>query len=469
MNSLRSPNRKIPHLPPAELTEGPIIQKLVTFFLPIAAGTLFQQLYNAVDAFVVGKFVGTEALAAVGGSPAILSNLIIGFFVALTGGAAVVIAQLYGAQEYDRVARAMTVSYRMCALMGLLVGAAVCLFSPQLLRLLKTPADTFPQALVYQRVYFSGAVFLLLFNMGSGILRSVGDAQFPFLCLFVGCGLNILLDVIFVILFSWGVVGVAVATVVSQAVAALLVTLKLLTWKGPFRLRLTGPGDGALLRRMLRIGIPSGVQSSMYGLSNVLLQVGVNTLGTVVVASWAMSGKVDGAYWAVTSAFGTALTTFVGQNYGAGRLSRVRESAKKSLVFMALVTLAVSGALLLAARPLLRLLTDDPAVIDTTWYIILLFVPFYVLWVPIEVLSGVLRGVGDVLIPSLILAGGICGFRILWLLTAFRLSPVLLTLCVCYPLSWLVTDGAIYLYFRRSRVLTRAARVIDGDGDPIAP
>jgi Na+-driven multidrug efflux pump len=179
MNSLRSPNRKIPHLPPAELTEGPIIQKLVTFFLPIAAGTLFQQLYNAVDAFVVGKFVGTEALAAVGGSPAILSNLIIGFFVALTGGAAVVIAQLYGAQEYDRVARAMTVSYRMCALMGLLVGAAVYLLSPQLLRLLKTPADTFPQALVYQRVYFSGAVFLLLFNMGSGILRSVGAPNSP--------------------------------------------------------------------------------------------------------------------------------------------------------------------------------------------------------------------------------------------------------------------------------------------------
>ena len=448
-----------------ELVEGPIIKKLVVFFLPIAAGTLFQQLYNAVDAFVVGKFVGTEALAAVGGSPAILSNLIIGFFVALTSGAAVVIAQLYGAQEYERVSTAMGVSYRLCTALGLVMGALVCLFSPQLLMLLKTPADTFAQALLYQRIYFMGAVFLLLFNMGSGVLRSIGDARFPFLCLFVGCGLNIVLDVVFVVLFSWGVVGVAVATVLSQAVSALLVTVKLLTLKGPFRLRLGVKGDRGLLKRMLRIGIPSGVQSSMYGLSNLLLQVGINTLGTVVVASWAMSGKVDGAFWAITSAFGTALTTFVGQNYGAGKLDRIRASAKKGLLLMIGMTLSISALLLLVARPLLHLLTDDGAVISTTWYIILLFVPFYLVWVPIEVFSGVLRGVGDVLTPSLILAGGICGFRILWLFTAFRFSPTLLTLCICYPLSWVVTDVAIYLYFRRSPVMTRAVHVIDSDYD----
>ena len=452
-----------------ELIEGPIVKKLVLFFLPIAAGTLLQQLYNAVDAFVVGKFVGTAALAAVGGSPAILSNLIIGFFVALTGGAAVVIAQLFGAQEYERVTRAMGISYGLCALLGVAVGALVCWFSPELLRLLKTPADTFDQALLYQRIYFLGALFLLLFNMGSGILRSIGDSKFPFLCLFVGCGLNIVLDVAFVILFSWGVAGVAFATVIAQAVSALLVTIKLLTLKGPTRLRFRGLRmDWSLLRRMLRIGIPSGVQSSMYGLSNLLLQVGVNSLGTVVVASWAMSGKVDGAFWAITSAFGTALTTFVGQNYGAGRIDRIRDCAKKSLLLLGGITLSLSAVLLLLARPLLHLLTDDPAVIDTTWYIITLFVPFYIIWVPIEIFPGVLRGVGDVLTPSLILAGGICGIRILWLYTAFRLSPVLLTLCLCYPLSWLITDIAVYLYFRRSPVMTRAIRVIDSDYDHTA-
>ena len=448
-----------------QLTEGPIIKQLVAFFLPIAAGTLLQQLYNAVDAFVVGKFVGTTALAAVGGSPAILINLIIGFFVALTGGASVVIAQLYGAQEYGRVSTAMAVSYRLCALLGLGMGALVCLFSPQLLVLLKTPADTFDLALVYQRIYFLGAIFLLLFNMGSGILRAIGDARFPFLCLVVSCGLNMVLDVLFVIAFSWGVVGVAVATLVSQAVATGLVTVKLLTLKGPSRLRLGEKGDRSLLKKMLRIGIPSGVQSSMYGLSNVLLQVGINTLGTVVVASWAMSGKVDGAFWAITSAFGTALTTFVGQNYGAGKLDRIRDCARKSFLLMCGLTLAVSGVLLLCARPLLHLLTDDRAVIDTTWFIITLFVPFYLIWVPIEVFPSILRGVGDVLTPSLILAGGICGFRILWLFTAFRFSPTLLTLSICYPLSWVVTDVAVYLYFRHSPIMTRAVRVIDSDYD----
>ena len=404
-----------------------------------------------------------------GGSPAILINLIIGFFVALTGGAAVVIAQLFGAQEYERVTRAMGISYGLCALLGVAVGALVCWFSPELLRLLKTPADTFDQALLYQRIYFLGALFLLLFNMGSGILRSIGDSKFPFLCLFVGCGLNIVLDVAFVILFSWGVAGVAFATVIAQAVSALLVTIKLLTLKGPTRLRFRGLRmDWSLLRRMLRIGIPSGVQSSMYRLSNLLLQVGVNSLGTVVVASWAMSGKVDGAFWAITSAFGTALTTFVGQNYGAGRIDRIRDCAKKSLLLLGGITLSLSAVLLLLARPLLHLLTDDPAVIDTTWYIITLFVPFYIIWVPIEIFPGVLRGVGDVLTPSLILAGGICGIRILWLYTAFRLSPVLLTLCLCYPLSWLITDIAVYLYFRRSPVMTRAIRIIDSDYDHTA-
>ena len=343
------------------------------------------------------------------------------------------------------------------------------LILPELLRLLKTPADTFDQALLYQRIYFLGALFLLLFNMGSGILRSIGDSKFPFLCLFVGCGLNIVLDVAFVILFSWGVAGVAFATVIAQAVSALLVTIKLLTLKGPTRLRFRGLRmDWSLLRRMLRIGIPSGVQSSMYGLSNLLLQVGVNSLGTVVVASWAMSGKVDGAFWAITSAFGTALTTFVGQNYGAGRIDRIRDCAKKSLLLLGGITLSLSAVLLLLARPLLHLLTDDPAVIDTPWYILTLCVPFYIIWVPIEIFPGVLLGVGDVLTPSLILAGGICGIRILWLYTAFRLSPVLLTLCLCYPLSWLITDIAVYLYFRRSPVMTRAIRIIDSDYDHTA-
>ena len=444
-----------------DLIEGPIVKKLVLFFLPIAAGTLFQQLYNAVDAFVVGKFVGTEALAAVGGSPAILSNLIIGFFVALTSGAAVVIAQLYGAQEYERVSAAMGVSYRLCVVLGLVMGALVCLFSPQLLTLLKTPADTFDKALLYQRIYFMGAVFLLLFNMGSGILRSIGDARFPFLCLFVSCGLNIVLDVAFVIVFAWGVMGVAVATVLSQAVAALLVTGKLLTLKGPFRLRFRSKGDRRLLVRMLRIGIPSGVQSSMYGLSNLLLQVGVNTLGTVVVASWAMSGKTDGIFWAVSNALGAAITSFIGQNLGAGRQDRVKLCVKQGLILSFSITVTLSALIMLLGRPMLRILTEDQAVIDTTYQIMTYFVPYYFTWTLIEVLSAVLRGAGDAVRPVIIIGLGICLLRIVWILTLFQWVHTLMVLSLCYVVSWVVTSIAMTVYYRHGRWMQRGSMILE--------
>ena len=444
-----------------DLIEGPIVKKLVLFFLPIAAGTLFQQLYNAVDAFVVGKFVGTEALAAVGGSPAILSNLIIGFFVALTSGAAVVIAQLYGAQEYERVSAAMGVSYRLCVVLGLVMGALVCLFSPQLLTLLKTPADTFDKALLYQRIYFMGAVFLLLFNMGSGILRSIGDARFPFLCLFVGCGLNIVLDVVFVVFFAWGVMGVAVATVLSQAVAALLVTGKLLTLKGPFRLRFRSKGDRRLLVRMLRIGIPSGVQSSMYGLSNLLLQVGVNTLGTVVVASWAMSSKTDGIFWAVSNALGAAITSFIGQNLGAGRRDRVKLCVRQGMILAGVITVFLSAFILLLGRPLLHILTEDGAVIDTTFTIMTYFVPFYFVWAVIEVLSAVLRGAGDAVRPVVIIGLGICLLRVVWIVTVFQWFHTLFILSMCYLASWLVTAVAMAIYYRKGSWMKRSSVILE--------
>ena len=449
-----------------DLTEGVVWKKLLIFFLPIAAGTCIQQLYNAVDGLIVGRYVGTVALAAVGGSSAQIINLLIGFFVAITAGASVVIAQVYGAGRTRDVQLATGNAIAVFSLLGLLLMAVGLIFSPALLRLLRTPEDTMADSILYLRIYFIGVPFILVLNMESNMLRSVGDSFSPFLYMVAGCLANIVLDVLFVVGFHWGTAGVAIATVLAQVLNMALLTAKLLRTPEPYRLSLRELKlKGVYLRNMLRLGIPSGLQSSMYAVSNMIIQIGVNSLGTVVVASWAMSGKVDGAFWAITSAFGTALTTFVGQNYGAGKLDRIRACAKKSLLLMTAMTLSVSGILLLIARPLLHLLTNDGAVIDTTWYIILLFVPFYLIWVPIEVFSGVLRGVGDVLTPSLILAGGICGFRILWLLTAFNLSHTLLTLCICYPLSWVVTDIAIYLYFRRSPVMTRAVRVIDSDYD----
>ena len=434
----------------SDLTEGSIWKKLILYFLPIAAGTLFQQLYNAVDAVIVSRFVGTEALAAVGGSPATLTQLIIGFFVALSSGAAVVIAQYFGSREQEKITIAVRTSVLLCVVIGAVLTIVMLFCADPVLRLLRTPEETLMQAGVYMRIYFAGSIFLLVFNMGSGILRAIGDSRRPFIYLVISCLSNIILDILFVVVFHWGVAGVAWATTIAQGISFLLVMIKLLRTKEYYRLDLSSLKiNMIILKRMLGIGIPSGIQSAMYGVSNIILQVGVNSLGTVVVASWSMSGKLDGVYWAVSSAFGTAIMNFVAQNYGAGKMDRIRACAKTGFLLFLGGTVVISGLLLLLAKPLLHIFTTDQGVIETTWFIMLMFVPFYVLWTVVETFSGILRGIGDAVKPTVITALGVCLLRIIWILTAFRISPTLMVLCICYPLSWLVTDVALLIYYKK--------------------
>ena len=434
----------------SDLTEGVIWKKLLLYFLPIAAGTLFQQLYNAVDAVIVSRFVGTQALAAVGGSPATLTQLIIGFFVALSSGASVVIAQYFGSREQEKISIAVRTSMILCVLIGAALTVIMFFCSNPILLLLQTPADTLTDACIYMRIYFAGSIFLLGFNMGSGILRAIGDSRRPFLYLVVSCLTNIVLDLLFVVGFHWGVAGVAWATTIAQLVSFVLVLIKLLRTREYYRLDLSSLKiNRIILKKMLGIGIPSGLQSAMFGISNIILQVGVNSLGTVVVASWSMSGKLDGVYWAVATAFGTAIMNFVAQNYGAGRMDRIRACAKTGFLLFLAGTVAISLLLLGLAHPLLHLFTTDQSVIDTTWIIMVCFIPAYVLWTIVETFSGILRGVGDAVKPTIITALGVCAFRILWMLTAFRISPTLLMLCFCYPASWIVTDIALLIYYKK--------------------
>ena len=435
-----------------DLTQGSIRGSLVGYFLPIAAGTLFQQLYNSVDAIIVGKFVGTEALAAVGGSAANIINLIIGLFVALSGGAAIIIAQLFGAREEELLPSATGTAVTFSVAAGLFLTVAGVLLAPNMLMWMKAPADTLADASLYLRIYFGGAVFVLLYNMEAGILRAVGDSRSPFIYLLVGCGANIVMDLLFVAVLGWGVAGVAIATVAAQVLSVIMATAKLFRSQGSYRLDLHQLRlRPALLRRMMRLGIPAGLQSAMYGVSNLILQVSINLLGTTVVASWSLSGKVDGFYWAVTGAAGTAVMNFAGQNYGARRLDRVHACRKVSLRLFIVITVAFSALLLSVGRLVLPIFTDDAAVIDTTWYIIKAFVPFYFLWTVIEVYSGVLRGVGDAVPPVVITGLGICLMRVVWVLTAYRAVPTLGCVCICYPLSWLITDVALIIHYHRGR------------------
>ena len=443
------------------LTEGSVWRKLLVFFLPIAAGTIIQQLYNAVDGLIVGRFVGTNALAAVGGSSAQIINVLVGFFVAMTAGSSVIIGQIYGAGRREDLNRAIGSAVTVMGLFGLVLMALGLIASPGLLRLLNTPAETIEEAVLYLRIYFLGVPFLMVLNMESGILRVVGDSFHPFLFMIAGCVLNIILDVAFVVVFGWGVAGVAVATVTAQGVNTALLTRQLARRDQEYRLTVRELGvKGVYLTNMLRLGIPAGLQSSMYSLSNMMIQVAVNSLGTVVVASWAMSGKTDGFYWAISNAMGAAITSFIAQNYGAGRTDRVRQCVKQGLIMHLTVTIVVSAGLMLTAIPVLRLLTPDKAVVETTYRVMSYFVPFYFTWVLVEVLSAVLRGVGDVAYPVVIIGIGICLFRVIWVLTVFAHFGTLLSLCLSYTASWTITSIALMIYYRKGGWMNRR-RLVD--------
>ncbi len=444
----------------ANLTEGSVWRKLLVFFLPIAAGTIIQQLYNAVDGLIVGRFVGTNALAAVGGSSAQIINVLVGFFVAMTAGASVVIGQIYGAGRREDLNRAIGNAVAVMGLVGLGLTILGLAASPGLLRLLNTPEETMEGAVLYLRIYFLGVPFLMVLNMESSILRALGDSFHPFLYMVAGCVLNIVMDVVFVVVFGWGVAGVAAATVAAQAVNTGLLTGQLARGGREYRLTFRELRvRGVYLAHMLRLGIPAGLQSSMYNVSNMIIQVAVNSLGTVVVASWAMSGKTDGFFWAVSNAMGAAITSFIAQNYGAGRTDRVRQCVRQGLIMHFGITAAVSAGLMLTAVPLLRLLTPDEAVVETTYTVMSYFVPFYFTWVLVEVLSAVLRGAGDAVVPVVIIGIGICLFRVVWILTVFAHFGTLLSLCLSYTASWTITSAALLIYYKKGRWISRRGLV----------
>lgn len=433
-----------------DLTEGGIIKPLLRFFLPVAAGTWFQQLYSAVDAVIVGRYCGTEALAAVGGSSSQLINLLIGFFVALSGGASVIIAQLWGGKKREETGKAVGTALTFSFFIGLALSFVCTALAPALLRWMKAPEDTLAGATDYLRICFANSVFVLLLNTESSILRAVGDSRRPFIYMLAACFTNIGLDLLFVIKFNLAVKGVAYATIISQILNFVLLTVRLSVAKEPYRVSLRNLGIvKSPLQKMMRIGIPASLESAMYSVSNTVLQYAVNSLGTVAVASWSLAGKLDGFYWATANAANIAIVTFCGQNYGAGRMDRVHSCVKKSFLLFLSITIVLSGIILLVAPSALPLFTEDEAVVSTTYQVLLYFVPYYFLWTGIEVLTGSLRGCSDVTVPTIITGLGICLFRVLWVMTAFRLRPTLFMVSIPYLLSWIITSIALFLYYRK--------------------
>lgn len=431
-----------------QITEGVIWRQLLIFFFPIVIGTLFQQLYNTVDAVIVGRFVGKQALASVGGSAAVLSNLIIGFFTGLSAGATVIISQHYGAKNSRKIHESLHTAYAFSIITSLVIAVLGWFLTPMLLTAMTTPADVLTDSVLYLRIYFLGMISVLIFNMGSGIMRAIGDSRRPLYYLIICCLLNIVLDIVMVLIFHLGIAGVAVATVISQSVSAILVTRALMT--GYDSLKLSLPAIRvvpAMLRAELRIGFPSGLQSCMYGITNIIIQAAINGFGTDTAAAWAAYGKLDAIFWTVCGAFGISITTFAGQNYGARRYDRIFKSVRVCLG----MSLGICGILLVFlmvfCRPLYHIFTTDINVVEIGGYMLRYITPSYIIFVFIEILSGALRGMGDVFFPTLITLGGVCCVRLPWILLVVPRRHELWTILVSYPMSWAATAVLLILYY----------------------
>lgn len=440
-----------------DITKGVIWKQLLIFFFPILIGTFFQQLYNTVDAVVVGRFAGKEALSSVGGSSSQIINLVVGFFTGLSAGATVVISQYFGAKKTEELQRALHTAYAFAIWFGVLIGLAGVVITPWLMEQMNTPEELMRDSALYVRIYFAGLVFVLIYNMGSAVLRAIGDSRRPLYYLIICCLINIVLDLALVLGLRLGVFGVAVATLISQGVSAALVTRALMFHTEGMQLRIKEIRiQHDMLIRMLRIGLPTGIQSSMYSLSNVLIQASLNKFGVDTMAAWSAFGKIDSIVWMINGAFGIAVTTFVGQNFGAGKWDRVRKGTRDCLLMTVATEMALSALIVFVGQYLFGIFTSDAGVIRIGMRMVGVISPTYWLFAFIEIYSGSLRAQGSVLVTTIMTLTGVCLLRVVWVMFLVP-DGSLEQLIACYPITWVVTAVAmIFYYFYKQKRIFRA-------------
>ena len=432
-----------------DITQGVIWKQLLAFFFPLWFGTFFQQLYNTVDTVVVGRFVGKTALAAVG-STGVVVNLTVGVFTGLASGAVVIIAQHYGARRGPEVFRSVQTAMLLSLLLGAFFMAAGFLLTPWSLRAMGTTEEALPGAILYQRIYFLGMIPNVVYNMGTGVLRAVGDARRPLYFLIAAALCNIVLDLVLVVGFGLAVLGVALATVLSQLLSAVLVVLSLMRSQGqayqlfPRQLRLYG----APLKDAMRVGVPAALQSVMYSASNIVIQAAINSFGTDAVAAWTAYGKMDVIFWMSINAMALAITTFAGQNYGAGQYDRLKKGVRVSVGMSAGFTVLLSTAMTVFARPILSIFSPDPDVLEIGVAMVRFLAPCYITYILVELLPGAIRGAGRSMVPMLISVFGVCVLRLVWLFTVVPAHHTIEAVELSYPITWAVTSAAVLIYYR---------------------
>ncbi len=436
------------------MTEGPILSPILSFTIPILLTSLLQTLYNAVDSVIVGQFAenGQYALGAVGSAGAI-HNLFVGFFIGISAGAGVVVAQYFGARNNEGVSNAVHTSMMLSILIGIFITVAGVLLCPAIVSATNTPPEIHDLSVNYLKILFYGMLPSIVYNFGAGILRSIGDSKRPLIYLIVSSIVNVIFNCIFVINMGMSVDGVAWATVIAQTLTAALVVIRLLKTDEcykliPQKLRITKKH----LLEILRVGIPSGLQSVMFNISNVIVQTEINAFGATVVAARAAVSKYEGMLYAVANSFGLSVTTFSGQNKGARQFDRIIRGTNICLVTITSLIAALSVVSIIFRNQIVGIFNSDPSVIGAGNSMFIAMIAGYFIVAIMEVLSGSIRGAGQPLLPMISTTIGIFGGRIAWIYITklvFGASPLLVVLS--YPVSWIIISSAMYIYFTKYR------------------
>ena len=432
-----------------DLIHGHIAKAIFWFSVPLLIGNLFQQLYNTVDAYVVGNFVSKEALAAVGASSPII-NMLIGFFMGLATGAGVIIAQYFGAGDNGRLKKAVHSSAALTLVMSLLLTVIGIIGTNPMLHAIGIPADVFHDSSTYLMIYFAGISFNLIYNMGSGILRAMGDSKRPLYFLIIACIINIILDFLFVKYLHMGVAGAGYATLIAQAISAILVVIVLIRSEGPHQLfwkqiRFHFP----ILKKIIMVGLPTGIQQSIVSLSNVIVQSYVNAFGSSVVAGYSATIRIDGFVNLPLQSFNMAVTTFVGQNIGAKQYERVKKGSRIALWMTMAVIATMAISLFFFGESFIAIFNSEPDVIQAGRTMQLAFVPFYIMLPVVQIYNGVLRGAGKSSVPMYIMVFNFVILRQIYLAIVTQMTSDVYFVFMGWPVTWVTCAIMFIIYYHK--------------------
>ena len=437
------------------MTEGVIWKEILLFSIPLLLGNLFQQLYNAVDSVVVGNYIGAQALAAVGSSAPVI-NLLVSFFMGLAVGAGVIISRYFGARKKEELHIAVHTSLALTFAAGLVMTLIGVLISPYVLQWVGTPSDVMDSSVLYLRIYFLGILSVMVYNMGSGILRAVGDSRNPLYFLIVSSVTNIILDMLFVIVFHMGIAGVGWATLIAQTISAVLTMLLLMRTKEEYQVKLKHIRfHKHMLYEIVRLGLPSGLQNAIVSFSNVIVQSNINAFGSLAMAGCGSYTKIDGFAILPVMSYSMALTTFTGQNMGAKKYDRVKQGAKTGILMSVITIVCISALLLILGPNVLAIFSSDPTVLNYGLYMMHVLAPGYIFLAISHAFNGIIRGAGITTVPMIVMVTCWCGLRMAWILTSVPLFHDIGVVFMGWPLTWVASALWLFLYYRKGNWMTR--------------